>query len=546
MKTVRDHQSSRWARPSLPFDLLAPVACGAGALVLYGATLAPSIALENGAGDSGELASTAYTLGIAHPTGYPLYTMIGFVVTHLGRGEPAYLLNIFSAVMGAICIGLTGRVAIGMLNKVHPRGSRLLAGAAVLGGVAPFALSYYLWTEATIAETRTLALALDAGVLALLGAPGRLSGRRVAVAALLYGLALCDHLLSLYLAPGVVILCIPWAGRRVERWLMAVGSVALGLIPYAYLPLRAAMNPVADWGHPTTPGQLLWVVSGAEYHDRMFGLDASALLGRIGGSLALLGTEAPLPMAAAAVIGLMVLAKKPGTRSVSLALAATIVIDIVLTSTYQAVAAPAYLLLGQLCIALAASIGFFVVMEKMRGAAALLGRAAVPATVVALLTVVTVSTWGPAVSASRAVVAARSTTTRDDAVMTLRGLPRNAIILASGDVASVPLWYAQRGLGVRPDVTIVATSLLVFSWYDREVRMQTAFDPLLLPPVDPRDDPTGLSTLAEQRLRALVLAATPDHPVFLNEPTPALDVVCRQLLDEARSTPTRSTFACLR
>jgi hypothetical protein len=47
----------------------APVAVAAGiaALALYLRTLAPSITIANGAGDSGELASTAYTLGIAHP-----------------------------------------------------------------------------------------------------------------------------------------------------------------------------------------------------------------------------------------------------------------------------------------------------------------------------------------------------------------------------------------------------------------------------------------------------------------------------------------------
>lgn len=541
MDVAVDHQSSPPLHSPLLTDRLTPLAYGAAALVLYLATLAPSITLANGAGDSGELASTPYTLGIAHPTGYPLYTMIAFVVTHLGRAEPAFLLNIFSAIMGALCIGLTCRVAIGVLNEGRPGGNTLLVSAAILAGVAPFALSYYLWTEATITETRTFALALDAGVLALLVVPRQLNGRRASAGALLYGLALCDHLLSLYLAPGIVLLIAPWAGRRVQRWLMVGGGVALGLIPYAYLPLRAAMNPVADWGHPTAPGSLLWVVSGAEYHDRMFGLDASTLLGRIGQSFALLGTEVPLPTVAAAIVGLVVLIRKPGMRSNGLALVTTIAIDIVLTSAYQADAAPAYLLLAQLCIALAASIGFFFVADSIRGVVSGVGRAGVAANAVILLGLVAITTWTPAAGASRAVAAARSTTTRDNAVNALRRLPRNAVILASGDAASVPLWYAQRGLGVRPDVTIVATSLLTFAWYDRELRRQPAFDPLLLPPADPRDDPSGLSDLARQRLTALVQAAASGHPVFLTEPTPALGFVCRQIFE-----PARAAFACLR
>jgi len=41
---------------------------------IYLYTLSPSIS----GGDSSELAAVQATLGIAHPTGYPLFTMIGY------------------------------------------------------------------------------------------------------------------------------------------------------------------------------------------------------------------------------------------------------------------------------------------------------------------------------------------------------------------------------------------------------------------------------------------------------------------------------------
>ena len=47
--------------------------------VLYLITLAPSIGPEDG----GELAAAAYTLGIPHPTGYPLWTLFGWIFTKL-------------------------------------------------------------------------------------------------------------------------------------------------------------------------------------------------------------------------------------------------------------------------------------------------------------------------------------------------------------------------------------------------------------------------------------------------------------------------------
>ncbi|MCJ7497817.1 MAG: DUF2723 domain-containing protein, partial [candidate division Zixibacteria bacterium] len=60
--------------------------------VIYLKTLCPSISWI----DSGELATVCCTLGIAHPTGYPLYTLIGRVITLLPLGIPIYSLNLLS------------------------------------------------------------------------------------------------------------------------------------------------------------------------------------------------------------------------------------------------------------------------------------------------------------------------------------------------------------------------------------------------------------------------------------------------------------------
>ena len=48
---------------------------GFAVFIIYLFTLAPSVVQI----DSGELATVQATLGIAHPTGYPLFTMIGYL-----------------------------------------------------------------------------------------------------------------------------------------------------------------------------------------------------------------------------------------------------------------------------------------------------------------------------------------------------------------------------------------------------------------------------------------------------------------------------------
>src|SRR5579859_4626763 len=72
------------------------------ALVLYLATCSPTINFL----DSGELTTVAWTLGIAHPPGYPLYTLISSAFIQLPLGPPAWRMNLLSALFAAGAVGL--------------------------------------------------------------------------------------------------------------------------------------------------------------------------------------------------------------------------------------------------------------------------------------------------------------------------------------------------------------------------------------------------------------------------------------------------------
>ena len=52
---------------------------GIVSFLVYVTTVAPDVGFT----DSGELAAVCTTLGVAHPTGYPLYTLLGHVSTLL-------------------------------------------------------------------------------------------------------------------------------------------------------------------------------------------------------------------------------------------------------------------------------------------------------------------------------------------------------------------------------------------------------------------------------------------------------------------------------
>ena len=62
--------------------------------LVYLKTLAPTVSFI----DSGELAAVACTLGVAHPTGYPLFTLLGWVFSELPiLGEEIVRLNVMAA-----------------------------------------------------------------------------------------------------------------------------------------------------------------------------------------------------------------------------------------------------------------------------------------------------------------------------------------------------------------------------------------------------------------------------------------------------------------
>lgn len=72
------------------------------ALVIYIITLSPTINFI----DSGELITVGVTAGIAHPPGYPLYTLLSIIGARLPFSDPAVGVNLVSAVSGALAVGL--------------------------------------------------------------------------------------------------------------------------------------------------------------------------------------------------------------------------------------------------------------------------------------------------------------------------------------------------------------------------------------------------------------------------------------------------------
>ena len=65
--------------------------------LFYTLTLFPTVTY----GDNGSLITAAYTLGIPHPPGYPLYLLVANLFSHIPFGSVAWRINLASAVFGS-------------------------------------------------------------------------------------------------------------------------------------------------------------------------------------------------------------------------------------------------------------------------------------------------------------------------------------------------------------------------------------------------------------------------------------------------------------
>ncbi len=245
--------------------------------VLYLRTLAPTILTYDRPDmlDSAMLQMQAAVLGITHPTGYPTYLMLTHLFTYLPFGDVAYRVNLASAAYAALAV-----LAVYWAGLLL---SRRVAAAAI--GALAFGVGGTLWSQAVIAEVYTLnALTLSLVVVALLLWRERRTDRYLLLAAFLCGLALTNHMTSGLVLPASLLFVAAVEWRKLLEWrlvLKGMGLFLVGLSPYLYLPLRAAMDPPMDANNPTTFGRFWYVVSGGNLRESFFAFGPAELPGRV-------------------------------------------------------------------------------------------------------------------------------------------------------------------------------------------------------------------------------------------------------------------------
>jgi len=457
---------------------------------LYLVTLAPTVAT----GDSGELATVAATLGLAHPPGYPTFTLLGHLFTWLPIGDAAYRVNLMSAAMDATAV-LVACLIVGRLIDAAGREAGTTDGppshawlAAAVGGLS-LAISTAFWRYSLVAEVFALSNLLALLVLLLMlewsRRPERM--RILWAAALVSGLALTNQQTIVFAAPALVVLL----GLGLQRYAAASGprsvgrpvpwralGIALlvgvvGLLPYLYLPLAAAGGAAKVWGDPTTLGGFVAILTRSAYGTFAFTVrDTSGSplehLALFGGYLVTAFTPVGLAIAAA---GAGWLALRRTGEALALGLWFLITGPLFLVIANPPLSDPItrgvlerFYLLPSLVVAVAVGVGAWQVAGWV-GRRAPFGASIRPwvATTAAAAMIVALAALAvvrlPELDESGNRVAERYA---DDL---LGPLPRNTLLLMRSDENYTSVTYAQEVRGFRRDVIAVDVELLKIPSY---------------------------------------------------------------------------------
>jgi tetratricopeptide (TPR) repeat protein len=222
-------------------------------LSVYVFTLHPTISPYR---DSGDLIVAAHTLGVAHPPGYPLYTIIGKIFSQLlPWGNVAYKMNVMSAVFGAASIALAALICLTLWGD----SLFIMSAALILAFAPPF------WRLSQVSEMYSMNAFFVALLIFLTLKADTRKTDTLYLLAFVLGMSLGVHLTVIFILPGILWYAFKTLKIRPVQSAVCFSFFLLGASVYLFLPFRSITAPLLDWGHPANVENFLRVLTRADY-----------------------------------------------------------------------------------------------------------------------------------------------------------------------------------------------------------------------------------------------------------------------------------------
>jgi len=210
-----------------------------------------------GGGDSGDLVTAAATMGVAHPPGYPLYTFLGWLLTHVPWATPAWRVGLLSSMAHALVVGIVWLI----IKQVTAKKDAAWFGAILLAGNYVFFL-YSVTPE--VFALLDLFLVLLTWLVVRFTQTG--NPRLLYIASFVAGLSLTHHHFIVFAMPVFVGVLIYARKHLLKAHIAPVGiAFFVGLLPYLYVPIAARGTSPINWDHAVNGAQFLRLITRADY-----------------------------------------------------------------------------------------------------------------------------------------------------------------------------------------------------------------------------------------------------------------------------------------
>ncbi len=463
--------------------------------LIYLITIAPTIIQI----DSGELTTVQALLGIAHPTGYPLFTVAGFLFSKIPSPfSTAFQLNILAALWCSLGIGLfvyTSKFILDNLDKfatvkkvsaknaktakqkekvkssvkssLMPEAVKFTASA---GGGILLGLSKTFWFQSTSVEVYSMHIFLiSLIILAIIKAytfsgetkPASLKNPWM-ILAIVLALGFSNHMTTLLILPGIAYLYFLKEKASItsikQIGLMLLVFFPLLIILYSYLPIRASQNPVINWGNPVDFERIIRHVSGKQYQVWLFSSSEAAKK-----QLAYFFNNLPTEFTFTLIVSLVGLFTSfARAKKLALFLLITFVSTVAYSINYDINDIDSYFLLAYIVLAYFAVFGIIKVYEIVKTARY---RFAAAAGLIVLLS------FGEFFINYRDVNQSGTYTFEDYTKALISSTDKNSVVFSYiWDYFVSASYYFQYVEGYRKDVAVIDKELMRRSWYYNQLK----------------------------------------------------------------------------
>lgn len=469
-----------------------PYLIGLLTFIIYLFTIAPSVVEI----DSGELAAVQATLGIAHPTGYPLFTIIGYLFLQLPLPfSEIYQATLLAALFcsgGVVFIVYSVKLILENLNLTtteskkeskrtskkkskQPKNSEkpldkwiIIFVSSMSGVIAAFSETF--WAQSTSIEVYSLHIFLISGIIYFLlkayynrdPKPEISNNSYWWMFAIFLAFGFSNHMTTLLILPGVAYLYFAKYKFNKESF-VRIGNMLLLFIPvlvliYLYLPFRASTDPVLNWGNPVNFENFWRHFTGKQYQVWIFSsMDAAKQ--QLGYFFRTLPGEFAVAGLLLAISGIFTAYKK--ARSMFVFFLINFIATVIYSINYDITDIDSYFLLAYISLAFFSAFGIIWFVSTLKI------NKNITASIAALLVIIQLGFNYSKVNRSNEYIF------EDYTKACLSSIEENSMILSyQWDFLISEAYYFQCAENFRSNIAVIDKELIRRSWYFNQINIK--------------------------------------------------------------------------